>query len=61
MSSRSISDNYVEEVDVDKVMHGAMHGLADGLDPDSAYLDTTQVEDHGQGRTGWLRRKPASS
>ena len=38
-----ITSNYVEEVDVDKVMHGAMHGLADGLDPDSAYLNETQV------------------
>jgi len=38
-----ISNNYVEEVNVDKVMHGAMHGLADGLDPDSAYLDLQQV------------------
>jgi len=24
--------NYVEEVDVDRLMHGAMHGLADALD-----------------------------
>ena len=39
-----IIDNYVEEVDVDKVMHGAMHGLADGLDPDSAYLDAQQMK-----------------
>src|SRR6187455_1165245 len=38
-----ILNNYVEEVDIDKVMHGAMHGLADGLDPDSAYLDVAQV------------------
>ena len=38
-----ISNNYVEDVDIDKVMHGAMHGLADGLDPDSAYLDAKQV------------------
>ena len=38
-----ILNNYVEEVNVDKVMHGAMHGLADGLDPDSAYLDISQV------------------
>ncbi|MCC7031954.1 MAG: PDZ domain-containing protein [Acidobacteria bacterium] len=38
-----IANNYVEDVDVDKVMHGAMHGLADGLDPDTAYLDATQV------------------
>jgi carboxyl-terminal processing protease len=41
---RLILDNYVEEVDVDRVMHGAMHGLADGLDPDSAYLDTEQMK-----------------
>jgi carboxyl-terminal processing protease len=39
-----ILNNYVEAVDVDKVMHGAMHGLADGLDPDSAYLDVNQVK-----------------
>jgi len=39
-----IINNYVEEVDVDKVMHGAMHGLADGLDPDSAYLDVQQMK-----------------
>ncbi|MGE0361848.1 MAG: S41 family peptidase [Vicinamibacterales bacterium] len=46
---RLIIDNYVEEVDVDKVMHGAMHGLADGLDPDSAYLDAAQVRSLTQG------------
>jgi carboxyl-terminal processing protease len=39
-----IVNNYVEEVQVDKVMKGAMHGLADGLDPDSAYLDVNQVK-----------------
>jgi len=38
-----ISRSYVENVDADRVMHGAMHGLADGLDPDSAYLDKAQV------------------
>src|SRR6202790_5027994 len=38
-----ITNNYVEEVDVDKVMHGAMHGLADGLDPDSSYLSPEEV------------------
>ncbi|MGE0042523.1 MAG: S41 family peptidase [Vicinamibacterales bacterium] len=38
-----ILNNYVEDVDVDNVMHGAMHGLVDGLDPDSAYLDPGQV------------------
>ena len=48
-SCRSILNNYVEEVDIDKVMHGAMHGLADGLDPDSAYLDAAQVKTHEKG------------
>ena len=33
-----ITSSYVEPVDVDKVMDGAMRGLADGLDPSSAYL-----------------------
>jgi carboxyl-terminal processing protease len=53
-----IMNNYVEEVDADKVMHGAMHGLADGLDPDSAYLDAAQAkayeksEPAGSGRIG---------
>jgi carboxyl-terminal processing protease len=40
-----ITNNYVESVNVDKVMRGAMHGLAEGLDPDSAYLTPTQVKD----------------
>ena len=39
-----ISSQYVEEVNIDKVMRGAMHGLADGLDPDSAYLTPAQVK-----------------
>ena len=43
-----IVNNYVEEVKVDKVMAGAMHGLADGLDPDSAYLDANQVKTFGK-------------
>src|SRR5216117_89057 len=39
-----ISSNYVEEADIDKVMRGAMRGLADGLDPDSAYLTVAEVK-----------------
>jgi carboxyl-terminal processing protease len=39
-----ISSHYVEEADIDKVMKGAMHGLADGLDPDSAYLSPAEVK-----------------
>ena len=40
-----ISSNYVEQVSMDKVMHGAMHGLTDGLDADSAYLLPDQVKE----------------
>src|SRR5256886_11439073 len=39
-----ISSNYVEDADIDKVMKGAMHGLADSLDPDSAYLTPAEVK-----------------
>jgi carboxyl-terminal processing protease len=39
-----ITSNYVEKADVDKVMLGAMRGLADNLDPDSAYLTADQVK-----------------
>ena len=38
-----IVSNYVEKVDVDKIMTGAMRGLAEGLDPDSSYLRPEQV------------------
>jgi carboxyl-terminal processing protease len=39
-----ITSSYVEKVDVDKVMDGAMSGLADSLDPDSAFLSPTEVK-----------------
>jgi carboxyl-terminal processing protease len=39
-----ITSAYVEDVNVDKVMHGAMHGLVDSLDPDSAYLTPDEVK-----------------
>lgn len=38
-----VTESYVEEVDVDKVMNGAMRGLAEGAGPDSAYLTPEQV------------------
>ena len=38
-----ISSNYVEEVDLSRVMRGAMRGLAEGLDPDSSYLTAQEV------------------
>jgi carboxyl-terminal processing protease len=39
-----VVDNYVEPVDVKQIMRGAMRGLADGLDPDSAYLTPELVK-----------------
>jgi carboxyl-terminal processing protease len=39
-----ITDRYVEKTDTDKVMTGAMHGLADSLDPDSAFLSADLVK-----------------
>jgi carboxyl-terminal processing protease len=38
-----ITDRYVEKPDMDKVLNGAMHGLADSLDPDSAFLSADLV------------------
>ena len=40
---RLISDRYVEKTDMDKVLSGAMRGLSDGLDPDSAFLTADLV------------------
>lgn len=39
-----VMSTYVEEVKVDRAMEGALRGLADGLDPDSAYLNAKQVQ-----------------
>ncbi len=39
-----ITSNYVEKVDVDRVMDGAMNGLTDSLDPDSAFLSQAEVK-----------------
>jgi carboxyl-terminal processing protease len=35
---------YVEEVEIDRVMDGAMRGLADGLDPSSTFLTAEEVK-----------------
>lgn len=45
-----VMSNYVEEVKVDKVMEGAMRGLAEGLDPDSAYLNVAQMREVESGK-----------
>ena len=39
-----VLNNYVEEVDVNRAMKGAMHGLSEGLDADSAYLPPALVK-----------------
>jgi hypothetical protein len=36
-----VLNNYVEEVDIKKAMKGAMNGLADNLDADSAFFRPT--------------------
>ena len=38
-----VTNNYVAEVEPGKVMEGAIRGLAEGLDPDSAYLSPQMV------------------
>jgi len=38
-----VNGQYVEEVNPDKVFDGAMRGLAEGLDPSSAYLPPAEV------------------
>ena len=39
-----VRSNYVEEVKMDGAMEGALRGLADGLDPDSSYLEPDDVQ-----------------
>jgi len=46
-----IANYYVEDADMDKVMLGAMKGLADSLDPDSAYLTASEVKQVESGAT----------
>ena len=38
-----VMNNYVEQVETDKIMNGAMRGLAEGLDPDCAWLTPDEV------------------
>src|SRR4051812_7487670 len=46
-----ITSSYVDEVNVDKVMNGAMRGLADSLDADSAYLTVDEAKQAESGAT----------
>jgi carboxyl-terminal processing protease len=47
-----ILNNYVENAKIDKVMEGAMRGMADGLDPDSSYLTPADVKELDAGAAG---------
>ena len=38
-----VMGNYVERVDPERAMHGALRGLTDGLDADSAWLPAAQA------------------
>ena len=44
-----IMSNYVEQPNMESVMRGAMRGLAEGLDSDSAYLTQPQVRQFESG------------
>jgi len=48
---RHIVRDYVDEPDLEKVKIGALRGLADGLDPYSAYLSPEQVKKFNSPRT----------
>ncbi|MGC1104990.1 MAG: S41 family peptidase [Candidatus Acidiferrales bacterium] len=41
-----IQDDYVDDPDVHKVTSGALHGLLDSLDPQSAYLSPLEYADY---------------
>jgi len=43
-----VVNNYVEEVNIQQAMRGAMRGLSDALDPDSAYLTPDLVKTFDQ-------------
>ena len=38
-----VNSNYVEEVEAERVMQGALWGLAEGLDPQSVYLTADEA------------------
>jgi carboxyl-terminal processing protease len=58
-----IIEDYVEEPDLNKVRVGSLRGLAEGLDPYSAYLTPEQAKQYNpkpaQGETGLVVSKVA--
>ncbi|HJM84755.1 MAG TPA: hypothetical protein QGI69_05745, partial [Candidatus Marinimicrobia bacterium] len=41
---RLVSENYVEDVDMNDILEGAIIGLLDKLDPHSSYISSDQFE-----------------
>ena len=41
-----VNTNYVEEVEPERVMRGALWGLAEGLDPQSVYLTEDEAREY---------------
>ena len=41
-----VTDNYVEPIDTERIMEGALWGLAEGLDADSSYLTPDDVREY---------------
>ena len=44
-----VTGNYVEQVDAEQIMQGALWGLGEGLDPESSYLTPDEVLLHDAG------------
>ena len=47
-----VTDNYVEPVEAERIMQGALWGLAEGLDPESAYLNPDDLRQYDAEATG---------
>jgi len=47
-----VTSNYVEEVEPSSIVHGAIWGMAEGLDPESSYLTADEVELYDEPVTG---------
>ena len=49
---RLVNENYVEEVDMNEVLDGAIIGLLDKLDPHSSYLNSELLEEMQENFSG---------
>ena len=46
-----VTKNYVEPVETDSIIRGALWGLAEGLDPESSYLTADEARTYTSGST----------